>query len=82
MPTGLDIKKLTDLGGGAHLIGARPSSASEAVLGLLTGPLKTFSDKVDAVLADQNRRISALEKALADLKRAPKLERRAKRAHR
>ena len=70
---------------GGPFITSKPAaelSASEAVLGLLTGPLKTFSDKVDAVLADQNRRISALEKALADLKRAPKLERRAKRAHR
>jgi hypothetical protein len=53
-----------DLGSGPF-IAARPStemSASEAVLRLLTGPLKTFSDRVDSMLADQNRRIAALEK--------------------
>jgi hypothetical protein len=69
---------------GGPFITSKPAaelSASEAVLGLLTGPLKTFSDRVDAVLASQAKRIEALEKQLAALQ-AERPSRKRKRANR
>ena len=56
----------------APFITARPTaemSASDAVLSLLTGPLATFANKIDAELAAQSRRIKQLEGQLAALER-------------